>query len=158
MYMTLSEEKRLIKTVNDYFSVDITDTWRKRELVDIKHAFRYNMRKLGYRVADIGRMLDCNHATVVHSVRTAKNFMETDQSFTTLVNIMGDVIRDFHAANKLLSRVNENIAKKSITMLFCDLLDRSSEFIDHEELVSWLDRARIQEFEFYNIVESTKGA
>jgi hypothetical protein len=158
MYMTLSEEKRLIKTVNEYFSVDITSNKRQRELVDIKHAFRFNMRKLGYRFADIGRMLNCNHATVVHSVTASKNLIETDRSFETLSNIMGDVIRDFHAANKLLSRVNENIAKKSITMLFCDLLDRSSEFIDHEELVSWLDRARIQEFEFYNIVESTKGA
>lgn len=151
--MTLSEEKRLIQTVNEYFLVDITSTSRKRELIDIKHAFRFGMRKLGYRVADIGRMIGCDHATVVNSVKVANNLIETEPAFKELITIMRAILEDFHVANKLRTRINENIAKKSIMATFCDLLYRSSEFLDHQEVLDWLDRANIQEYEYKNLAE-----
>ena len=149
--MTILEEKRLIHTVNDYFLVDIKSRSRKRELIDVKHAFRYGMRKLGYRVADIGRMMDCDHATVLHSVKAANNLIETEAAFGHLVGVMGGILSDFHVANKLRTKINENIAKKSIMATFCDLLHRSSEFIDYDEVLDWLDKANIEEYEYMNL-------
>lgn len=55
---------------------------RKRELVIPRQIAFYLLRtKLDLTLSDIGRMFNRDHATVLYSVRTVKNFLEFDDYY-----------------------------------------------------------------------------
>jgi predicted DNA-binding protein YlxM (UPF0122 family) len=58
-------------------------TGRKRELLEPKQVLRYVMK---YKINDlslarIGKLTDCDHCTVMHSVKIIENLLATDRSF-----------------------------------------------------------------------------
>ena len=150
--MTVAEEMRLLNTVNEFFNVNLNQKLRKRELVDIKHAFRYVMRDMGYSLADVGRMMGCNHATVIHSYKQAKALMEVEQEFANMVSIMRSIISDFHVSYRIKTRKLEMNREKSMISVFCVLLNEVREYVGEDGLDYWLSRAQLEPKQFENIV------
>ena len=57
---------------------DLTTSCRDRNLI-YKRAYIYSeLRKLGYKLIDIGIMLDKNHATVLNGLAVDKQFQNSD--------------------------------------------------------------------------------
>ena len=57
---------------------DLTTSCRDRDLI-YKRAYIYSeLRKLGYKLIDIGIMLDKNHATVLNGLAVDKQFQNSD--------------------------------------------------------------------------------
>jgi len=150
--MTRAEEMRLLNTVNEFFNVNIIQKLRKRELVDIKHAFRYVMRDMGYSLAEISRMMQCNHATVIHSYKQAKVLMEVEQDFANMVNIMKSIISDFHLSYRIKTRKLEMNREKSMISIFCVLLNEVREYVGEDGVDYWLSMAQLEPKQFKNIV------
>lgn len=153
--MTRNEEIKLVSTVNTFFGVDIVKRSRKRELVDVKHAFRYVMRDLGYGLAKIGNMMNCDHATVLHSYNKAHDYMAYDKDFTDLVFVMKSVVREFHAANNIRTKRSEETRSESILSVFCMLLYKfEGDQINEDELEHWLCLAGLEQSQYRTIVEN----
>ena len=150
--MTVAEEMRLINTVNDFFTVNINKKSRKRELVDIKHAFRYVMRDMGYGYTDIARMNNCNHATVIHSNSKALDLMETESEFAKVVHIMRSLVSDFHISYRIKTRKLEQDREKSMISMFCILLNEVKDYVGEDGVEYWLAKTRLERKQFENII------
>ena len=60
---------------------DLTTSCRDRNLI-YKRAYIYSeLRKLGYKLIDIGIMLDKNHATVLNGLAVDKQFQNSDRIY-----------------------------------------------------------------------------
>jgi hypothetical protein len=60
---------------------DLTTSCRDRNLI-YKRAYIYSeLRKLGYKLIDIGVMLDKNHATVLNGIKVDKQFQNSDRIY-----------------------------------------------------------------------------
>lgn len=150
--MTLAEEMRLIHTVDRYFNVSITNKSRRREFLDIKHAFRFVMREMGYGFTDIGRMIGCQHATVIHSYKMAVDLIETEPDFSKIVNVMKSVISDFHVSYRIKTRKMEMERKKSMVTTFCVLLNEVKDYVGEDGVKYWLHKAKLEQHQFDNII------
>ena len=151
-HMTLAEELRLIDTVNRFFNIDLKEKSRRRELVDMKHAFRYIMRDMGYSFGDIGRMINCHHATVIHSGKKVIDLMEIEPSFKDMVYVMRSVIKDFHLSYRIKTRKLEQNREKSMISTFCVLLNEVKDHIGEDGVEYWLMRAKLEPQQYENIV------
>tara|TARA_Y100000114_G_scaffold53473_1_gene48804 strand:+ start:2006 stop:2431 length:426 start_codon:yes stop_codon:yes gene_type:complete len=71
---------------------DILSKNRERHFMNAKHSLRYYLTMGGdLTLTEIGEMLDCNHATIIHSKKQFLNLSEYDQLFRELHNIfLGD--------------------------------------------------------------------
>lgn len=75
------------KTVSEVmFNRDETDMIskknRSREVVNMRKMVCYIMnRKMGFQVSSLGRLMDKNHATVIHLCKCAEAHMEYDRNF-----------------------------------------------------------------------------
>jgi len=85
---TLGEKIEMVKDlVLGYYSqtweqINVED--RKRELVKSRHLITYFMRKkVNLGLCEIGRMFtpSKDHSTITHSIRTVKNWRDTDATF-----------------------------------------------------------------------------
>lgn len=73
---------------------DILSKTRKKDIVDARHYFCAIMRKqLGYPVVAIGRYMDRDHTTVIHSVRTFDDRCSTDEGYRL---VFETIIQDIH--------------------------------------------------------------
>jgi len=62
--------------------IDITQKTRKREYVDARRIAYLIFRKLHNKTyLDIARIFDRNHATIIYSVKSAEDLLETDPAF-----------------------------------------------------------------------------
>lgn len=58
---------------------DLTGRWRDRKMVAIRQLFFYIARtNTGAGLHQLGVMLDKDHSTVIHSVRKAQNYLDTN--------------------------------------------------------------------------------
>ena len=86
---------RLLKClpkVCDYWNVspeEVLSRSRKRHIINAKHSLRYFLHTYGDLTAcDIGTLTNCDHSSVLHSVKTFKIYCEYDEDFRTFKRIV----------------------------------------------------------------------
>lgn len=89
--MTLQKIK---ETVNEFYGIDITNNSRKATVVQGKQIYSYLAKKhTMYPLDVIGGILNLNHATIIHHVKSAEWFIQYDKDFKerleTIENSMG---------------------------------------------------------------------
>lgn len=90
------DEGRILKSILQVYDIEKDRMFsgrRHRDILNALHMQRYLLRILKgdipqengesvkYSLAKIGMMTGCNHATVLHSCRTAENLIQTDKSY-----------------------------------------------------------------------------
>jgi hypothetical protein len=91
--------KPLIDFFEDYCKrVDITKEQlfsksRKRDLVEKRMVLSYTLRKsLGMTYQQIGKSLDKNHASIIHSIKNIENFLAVYPHIRELYSISDEVL------------------------------------------------------------------
>ena len=83
--MILAQDPKEVRRLSDIcftgFGSDVFTRCRKRKHVDGRIAFSLLLREQGLGCSDIGRILDRNHATVLHYWSRGEALMETDKIF-----------------------------------------------------------------------------
>lgn len=146
--MNIRQKEKLIQLINESFDVDILKNTRQRRVVDIRHCLSYALRKRDYTTTEIGMMIKRDHATVIHAERKVEELYLIDKDFTKLVNAVNDVIDSFFISNKIYGRKSHIEGYESIRMTAARLLERSSEYMDKEEVDAWMDRIGISKKEY----------
>ena len=72
----------LTEIVNDIFQCDVMSTVRRRENVDGRRAFSAILKNEGHSFTKIGKVLNKDHATIMHYVRGIEGVLKTDSGFT----------------------------------------------------------------------------
>lgn len=85
---------------------------------------------------------------MIHAERKVEELYLIDKDFTKLVNAVNDVIDSFFISNKIYGRKSHIEGYESIRMTAARLLERSSEFMDKEEVDAWMDRIGISKREY----------
>ena len=75
------EVQRLTEIVRIGFDSDVYTRCRKRQHVDGRIAFALLLREQGLGCSEIGKILDRNHATIIHYWNRGEALMETDKIF-----------------------------------------------------------------------------
>lgn len=93
---------RLLKCLTkvcEYWNVtadEVLGKSRKRRIINAKHSLRYFLHT--YRdltACDIGTLTNCDHSSVLHSVKTFKVYCEYDEDFRTFKSlVLRDTISD----------------------------------------------------------------
>ena len=102
-----------ISVFNDHYSStytqkDLKSGWRKRELVECRHACMYILRKKAhYDLKKIGREFGGrDHSTVIHACATFQNLLDTDKRY---VKLLDRVIREIQILSIKSAEEVENI-------------------------------------------------
>lgn len=77
-----SLQKRIAK-ICDCRIPDLASTNRKMNIMAAKHLMRYALRCSGLSLSKTGKILNCDHATVVNSVNVVENFLSLNGKDTT---------------------------------------------------------------------------
>lgn len=79
--------RRIFDVVKSIFETNPLVHGRQKEVVLARHALRYLLRKHTMRsLESIGKLSGTNdHKSVLHSVRVAKNLIDTDKMFAQLI-------------------------------------------------------------------------
>lgn len=81
-----------IPTVCKFWKVDaeeVLSVSRKREFMNAKHSLRYFLSTFGdLRLSDIATLTNCDHTTVMHSIKTFKVLCEYDEDFRACKRLM----------------------------------------------------------------------
>lgn len=72
------ETKQYLEQIVDKYGLHFKD--RQRELVYQRFAFCYYARSLGYPLETIGKFINRDHATVMHAVKQAQNFLDVNDT------------------------------------------------------------------------------
>jgi hypothetical protein len=141
MHMNKIQVNKLIDKVNEYFSVDMRDKTRKRDVIDIRHTFMYSLRNRGYKTAEIGGFLDKDHATVIHASRKVRDLILVERDMSRLVAAMDEVIDSYILEEKIYSRGGNVDNYESVRVNLCRVLEK---FCDsEEERAHWLSKSHI---------------
>jgi hypothetical protein len=84
--------KKLIALINETFKIDITADTRKQEYVFGRMIYFKILRDLGYGFQPIGRTLNKDHSTVIHSVRTFDDLVIYDKELYRTYNIIKELV------------------------------------------------------------------
>ena len=79
---------RILELVRQYFQADPLTPGRKKEVVMARHAHRYLLRMHTPRSAKSIALLTSqgdDHSVVLHSLNVARNLIETDSTFASLI-------------------------------------------------------------------------
>lgn len=110
---------KIIDKVCNYFGkkrVEVLYKSRLRELVIVRQVIAYFMKKLieidkrPISQEGIGEVLGLNHATVLHSIRTVNNLMDSDKEFKANIETLEKLLIP-DKKDLSLSKEKENIQK-----------------------------------------------
>lgn len=73
--MTIIQVKELL---NRTYGFDIATKGRKREYVYARRVFSKLARDFGYTFQEVGDVIDCNHATIVHHIKMFSTVTDLD--------------------------------------------------------------------------------
>jgi len=76
-----TNHKALRDSVNYHFQCDINSRCRERRFVNARMTFAWMMKKRGYSLSSIGRMMGRNHATIIHYLKNVEWYVKTDFEF-----------------------------------------------------------------------------
>lgn len=79
--MNIKESEELKKIVNDVFFTDLSESNRKRQVVDARRVYSKILRDRGYTFESIGKTLKLNHATILHYTKSIDNIITYDVDF-----------------------------------------------------------------------------
>lgn len=79
---------KIHKAIIKEFDVNPMTKGRKKEIVLARHAYRYLLKKYTtWTLERIGTQTGTNdHKSVIHSIRVAKNLIDTDSNYSLLIN------------------------------------------------------------------------
>jgi hypothetical protein len=154
--MSKGEESELIERIRTFFGVDVTVRNRARKIVDVKHSFAHAMRDMGYTYEYIGQLTNRDHATAMHSCKTSQMLSDTDREYSKLLNAMRTLVNDFHISYGLRSTKAYERDRVSLAKLYALLLRRSSPFLTEKEVLSWLEVAKMSEFQYKNLSRTSE--
>tara|TARA_R100000329_G_scaffold125775_2_gene104337 strand:+ start:1611 stop:2030 length:420 start_codon:yes stop_codon:yes gene_type:complete len=81
-----------IPTVCKFWRVnadEVLSDCRKREFMNAKHSLRYFLSTFGdLTLSDIATLTNCDHTTVMHSIKTFKILCEYDEDFRACKRVM----------------------------------------------------------------------
>ena len=109
---------RLLKClpkVCEYWNVsadEVLSTSRKRHIINAKHSLRYFLHTYGDLTAcDIGTLTNCDHSSVLHSVKIFKVYCEYDEDFRTFKRLVSretvcDI--DYSVSSKIRKVIKSN--------------------------------------------------
>ncbi len=100
-----------LPVVCDFWRVqadNVLGSSRKREIMNARHSLRYFLSTFGdLTLSDIATLTNCDHSSVIHSIKTFKIFCEYDEDFRAFKRVMlREVIkRDDYSLNGRLRRI-----------------------------------------------------
>lgn len=98
----------LMKLCEEYFQCKLLDKNRKINNVNARVTFGVLMRRRGYGFADIGNLIEKNHATIIHYMKQLDMYLHTDEDFNIKFTL---VKRDFdRTLNNSYEPSNENVS------------------------------------------------
>lgn len=85
MHLRTEHQRAIIKAAADYWGLPYEAAYSKRRFRGIKnykHAFRFALRcATSMSLKDIGKMLGCDHTTVLHSIKFVQDSILAEPSF-----------------------------------------------------------------------------
>jgi hypothetical protein len=119
---------RLMNIVSSTIGVDILKNTRERRHVTARAIFYKIYKDLeGWTLADIGRMFDKDHATVLHGIKSIESYMETEPELTLLYNRCLNLYKKEATIDEEISR--EELVNK-ISQLDTKIVDMNSYIAD----------------------------
>ena len=115
---------RLLKClpkVCEYWNVsadEVLSTSRKRHIINAMHSLRYFLHTYGDLTAcDIGTLTNCDHSSVLHSVKTFKVYCEYDEDFRTFKRLVSretvcDIDSSVSSKIRKIIKSNNYLSKK----------------------------------------------
>tara|TARA_R110000823_G_C15747021_1_gene481485 strand:+ start:180 stop:656 length:477 start_codon:yes stop_codon:yes gene_type:complete len=150
--MTDIYKDQMFQEIEEFFGYNINSRTRKREVLDIRHAWRFAMRELGYTYKAIGDMTGHDHATVMNSLKIVNKMTSYKNDFVDLLYAMKGFVNDFHKVNGLQTDKKREEYGQGLLHLYVDLLDYVSSKFTKKELTNWINAAGITEIHFKSIV------
>jgi hypothetical protein len=137
----------IVHLVCNFCYVDYDDMMSKRrfrELVDTRQMICYIINKYYHErvtLADIGLIINCDHSSVIHSIKCVNNLIQTNKPYKKkLYEILFLIENDFSEHLKTISR---NKSKTEMTEILISIQKRNAEiqgeFSEITELKSNLD-------------------
>lgn len=85
MNLRTEQQRVIIKAAADYWGVPYEAAYSKRrfrQIQEFKHAFRFTLRcATSMSLQSIGKMLNCDHATVFHSIKYVQDSIVADPTY-----------------------------------------------------------------------------
>lgn len=87
---------KIIDLVNDEFNTECRENTRRKRVVFARHCASYLLRKYtNMTLVDISNSLgNTDHATCSHSIKTAKNLIQTDEDYANKVEKIVSLIEE----------------------------------------------------------------
>jgi len=97
----------IIQVISDFYRLDISKNTRKREYVDARRmAFFLIKNKFRIPLIKIGKLLNKDHATVLWSLKTFEDLLETDgKTQSDFADIKGRLYKLSTQKNKMKNRL-----------------------------------------------------
>ena len=82
-----SAARKYVDAMNEIVGGDIRSRSRKQSLLWGRNFVAYKLRRDGYSLPRIGRILKRSHATIIHGLNAARNAMDYPKSYSDILNI-----------------------------------------------------------------------
>lgn len=122
-----NEKRKLVEKVNysnivkssihDFFKIDINQKTRKREVVEARFMFYELCRKNQMSLAQIGRFVGKDHATVLHGTKRFEILCDVDVEFKNNFQALKSIV-DFRSSRKVVPK----LSGKSLSHQLADAL------------------------------------
>lgn len=134
MFVEKVNYSNIIKSsIHDFFKIDINQKTRKREVVEARFMYYELCRKKRMSLAQIGRFVGKDHATVLHGTKRFEILCEVDVDFKNNFQALKSIV-DFRSSRKVVPK----LSGKSLSHQLADAL-RLIEKLEDE-----IDSLRIQ--------------
>lgn len=139
-----TNHKALRDSVNYHFQCDINSRCRERRFVNARMTFAWMMKKRGYSLSSIGRMMGRNHATIIHYLKNVEWYVKTDFEFKETFDL---VYQDCYLDDTNVHLLGEEDLKKEVFSLRKELKDVYSqiESLKNDQLQSKRDDERFED-------------
>ena len=136
--------------VSSTIGVDILKNTRETRHVTARAIFYKIYKDLeGWTLADIGRMFDKNHATVLHAIRSIEWYMETEPELVLLYNRCLNLYKKDVAIDEEISR--EELVNK-LSQLDTKIVDMNAYIADLKSQIEELKGGRDAFSDIYEVI------
>ena len=120
----LDESLRLVCLFWDVSESDVLGKSRFQNIINAKHSLRYLLsRDKKINLAEVGALTNCDHTTVLHSIKIFETHSQREVDFNEFKGIIDGVLK-YKKHSSLESRVSEIINSKISTKLKVKELNR----------------------------------
>lgn len=102
-FVNMLNYSNIVKTsIQDFFKIDVSKRTRKREVVEARYMFYELCRNKRMSLAQIGRFVNKDHATILHGIKRFGILCEVDIEFKNNFESLKTIV-DFRSSRKILS-------------------------------------------------------